>query len=81
MTATLASPAELRAVRFEVLVAELRPLLRRSHPHLSEELLFEKAIYVAASRLAGGDMLWSVVGARMTEPQSFDEEYECGSVA
>jgi hypothetical protein len=67
MTVMLATPAKMRAARFEVLVTELCLLLRRSDPHLSEEALLERAEYVAASRLAGGDMLWSIIGSRMPQ--------------
>lgn len=56
------TPADVRAARFEVLVAELRPMLRRSHPHSSEEALLEHAIHIAALRLAGGDITWALVG-------------------
>jgi hypothetical protein len=54
--------ADVRAARFEVLVAELRPLLRRSHPDVSEEVVLERAIHIAALRLAGGNITWSLVG-------------------
>jgi hypothetical protein len=74
MPVTLATPAEMRAARFEVLVTELYLLLRRSDPQLSEQMLLERAEYLAASRLAGGDMLWSVIGSRMPQ-QSVREDY------
>ena len=54
--------ADVRAARFEVLVAELRPLLRRSHPDVSEEVVLEHAIHIAALRLAGGNITWALVG-------------------
>jgi hypothetical protein len=54
--------ADVRAARFEVLVAELRPMLRRSHPTASEEVVLEQAIHIAALRLAGGNITWSLVG-------------------
>lgn len=57
----LANAATARAARFEALVAELCPLLRHSHPDLSEEAVFESAVRMAAYRLAGGDLLRSVV--------------------
>jgi hypothetical protein len=54
--------ADVRAARFEVLVSELRPMLRRSRPDVSEEAVLEQAIHIAALRLAGGDITWSLVG-------------------
>ena len=54
--------ADVRAARFEVLVAELRPLVRRSHPDVSEEAVLEHAIHIAALRLAGGNITWALVG-------------------
>ncbi len=46
-----------RASRFDVLVTELRPMLRRAHPFFSEEHVMERAITIAAYRLSGGDMV------------------------
>jgi hypothetical protein len=57
MTATMSVPADERAARFEVLVSELRPMLRRVNPFLSEELVMEAAVQIAAFRLSGGDMV------------------------
>jgi hypothetical protein len=54
--------ADVRAARFEALVAELRPILQRSHPEASDEVVLEQAIQIAALRLAGGDIPWSVAG-------------------
>jgi hypothetical protein len=54
--------ADVRAARFEVLVAELRPLLRRVNPAASDEDLLERAVHIAAFRLAGGDIPWALVG-------------------
>jgi hypothetical protein len=62
MSTIYMTSADVRAARFEVLVAELRPLLRRSHPNTTEEALLEHAIHIAALRLAGGDITWSLVG-------------------
>jgi hypothetical protein len=62
MSTVYMTSADVRAARFEILVAELCPLLRRSHPHSSEEVLLERAIHIAALRLAGGDITWSLVG-------------------
>lgn len=61
MSAVLENSETARALRFEALVGELRPLLRHSHPHLSEDAVFESAVRIAAYRLAGGHMLRSVV--------------------
>ena len=52
--------AELRIARFEMLVSELRPLLRRSSPHASETVVLEHAIVIATRRLAGGTLPWNV---------------------
>jgi hypothetical protein len=57
MTAMLMIPTDERAARFEVLVDELRPMLRRANPFLPEELLVEQAVQIAAYRLSGGDMV------------------------
>jgi hypothetical protein len=62
MSTVYMTSADVRAARFEVLVAELRPLLRRSHPDVSEEVVLERAIHIAALRLAGGNITWSLVG-------------------
>ena len=62
MTALRMTPAELRAARFEGIVTELRPILARAFPDQSEETLVERAAHIAAYRLAGGDMLWHVLG-------------------
>ena len=62
MSTVRMTSANLRAARFEVLVAELRPLLRRSHPGATEETVLEHAIHVAALRLAGGDIRWVLPG-------------------
>lgn len=61
MTTVYMTPADVRAARFEVLVAEIRPMLQRSHPAASEDEVLERAIHIAALRLAGGDMTWSVL--------------------
>ena len=52
--------AELRTARFEMLVTELRPLLRRSSPHVSETVLLIRAIDIATDRLSGGTLPWNV---------------------
>lgn len=62
MSTVSMTPADVRAARFEVLVDELRPLLRRSHPDDSEEAVLEHAIHIAALRLAGGNITWALVG-------------------
>jgi hypothetical protein len=62
MSTVYMTSADVRAARFEVLVEELRPLLRRSHPDVSEEVLFEHAVHIAALRLAGGNITWALVG-------------------
>jgi hypothetical protein len=54
--------ADVRAARFELLVSELRPLLHRSHPDASDEAVLERAIHIAALRLAGGDISLALVG-------------------
>jgi hypothetical protein len=46
-----------RSARFDVLVTELRPMLRRAHPWFSEARLMETAISIAACRLSGGNMV------------------------
>jgi hypothetical protein len=53
--------ADVRAARFEVLVAELRPLLQRVNPTASDEDVLERAVHIAAFRLAGGDIPWALV--------------------
>ncbi len=60
MSAANPTPAEVRAARFDVLVTELRALLARSYPHLSDETVLERAVHIAAYRLAGGNLPWSV---------------------
>jgi hypothetical protein len=62
MSTVYMTSADVRAARFEVLVAELRPMLRRSHPTASDEVVLEQAIHIAALRLAGGNITWSLVG-------------------
>ena len=57
MTGTLILPTDERAARFEVLVNELCPMLRRANPFLSDDLLLETAVHIAAYRLSGGDMV------------------------
>ena len=61
MSTVSMTPADLRAARFEVLVAQLRPMLHRSHPDASDEDVLEQAIRIAAARLAGRDISWSLV--------------------
>jgi hypothetical protein len=57
MTGSIVLPADERAARFEVLVNELCPMLRRVNPFLAEDLLLETAVHIAAYRLSGGDMV------------------------
>lgn len=57
MTGVYVDRQDDRAARFEVLVDELRPMLRRVNPFLPEELLLEQAVQIAAYRLSGGDMV------------------------
>ncbi len=51
-----------RTARFDLLVDSLRPLLQRASPEESEETVLESAVELAAYRLAGGNIFWSVVG-------------------
>jgi hypothetical protein len=56
-TGSIVPPADERAARFEVLVNELCPMLRRANPFLSDDLVLETAVHIAAYRLSGGDMV------------------------
>ena len=62
MTDMIFTPAQLRAARFEGIVSELRPILARAFPDQPEEARVERAAHIAAYRLAGGDMVWQVLG-------------------
>lgn len=61
MTGTIVLPADERTARFEVLVTELCPMLRRANPFLADDLLLERAVRIAAYRLSGGDMVSSFI--------------------
>jgi hypothetical protein len=54
--------AAARAVRFELLVDELRDVLRRVDPQLSDEAALYEAVHHAAHRLAGGNLVATFVG-------------------
>ncbi len=61
MSAEPQAPLQERATRFDTLVAELRGVLRRVDPQLSEAAVLEEAVHHAARRLAGGDLVSSFV--------------------
>ena len=62
MSTASISPAAVRAARFDGIVTELRSILRRSFPDVSDEVILERAIHIAAFRLAGGDIVGKVLG-------------------
>lgn len=62
MTAEFKALPQERETRFALLVSELRDVLRRMDPHLSEAAVLEEAVHHAARRLSGGDLVSSFVG-------------------
>jgi hypothetical protein len=62
MSSVHMAPAAVRAARFDGIVTELRTILRRSFPDVSDEAILERAIHIAAFRLAGGNIVGKVLG-------------------
>jgi hypothetical protein len=62
MSTVYMAPAAVRAARFDGIVTELRTILRRSFPDVSDEAILERAIHIAAFRLAGGNIVGKVLG-------------------
>ena len=62
MSTVQMAPADMRAARFDGIVTELRSILRWSFPDLSDEVILERAIHIAALRLSGGNIVGKVIG-------------------